>query len=136
MCPCKNLYTSVHSRIAHNNQKGETTQMLINRRMDKQNETCLCEFSSSTGVGSHSLLRRIFLTQGLNTGFLRSRQILYHLRHKTSPPEVVDIYSEDHTYQRWHAQGFTGLTTDQPTSVLMSIMNNTNGLSLVNSTSC
>ena len=27
---------------------------------------------------------------------------------------------------------FTGLITDQPTSVLMSIMNNINGLSLVN----
>ena len=56
--------------------------MLINRRMDKQNETCLCEFSSSTGVGSHSLLRRIFLTQGLNTGFLHCTRILYHLIHQ------------------------------------------------------
>ena len=29
-------------------------------------------------VGCHSLLQRIFLTQGLNTGLLHCRQILYH----------------------------------------------------------
>ena len=35
MCPCKNLYTSVHLSIAHNTPKVETTQMFINRWMDK-----------------------------------------------------------------------------------------------------
>ena len=39
----------------------------------------------NTGVGSHSLLQGIFLTQGLNLGFLWCRQILYHLRHQESP---------------------------------------------------
>ena len=33
----------------------------------------------NTGVGSHSLLRRIFPTQGLNLAFLYCRQILFRL---------------------------------------------------------
>ena len=32
-----------------------------------------------TGMGSHSLLQGIFLTQGSNHGLLHCRQILYHL---------------------------------------------------------
>ena len=41
------------------------------------------EFSSkNTRVGSHSLLRGIFPTQGLKPGLLHCRQILYHLSHK------------------------------------------------------
>ena len=39
----------------------------------------------NTGVGSHSLLQGIFLTQGSNTGLLHCRRILYHLNHKGSP---------------------------------------------------
>ena len=35
-----------------------------------------------TGVGSHSLLQGIFLTQGLNLSLLHCRQILYHLNHQ------------------------------------------------------
>ena len=35
----------------------------------------------NTGVGNHSLLQEIFATQGLNTGLLHCRQILYHLSH-------------------------------------------------------
>ena len=38
----------------------------------------------NTGVGCHSLLQRIFLTQGLNPGFLHCRQSLYHLSHQVS----------------------------------------------------
>ena len=33
----------------------------------------------TTGVGCHSLLQRVFLTQGSNPGFLHCRRILYHL---------------------------------------------------------
>ena len=40
------------------------------------------EFSMNTGVGSHSLLQGIFLTQGSNLGLLHRRQILYHLSHQ------------------------------------------------------
>ena len=39
----------------------------------------------NTGVGSLSLLQRIFPTQGLNPGLLHCRQILYQLSHKGSP---------------------------------------------------
>ena len=42
----------------------------------------LCPWDSpgkDTGVDCHSLLQRIFLTQGLNPGLLHCRQILYHL---------------------------------------------------------
>ena len=42
----------------------------------------------NTGVGCHSLLQGIFLTQGLNPGLLRCRQIIYHLRHQESPRRV------------------------------------------------
>ena len=38
------------------------------------------------GVGCHSLLQGIFLTQGLNPGLLHCRQILDHLSHQGSPP--------------------------------------------------
>ena len=39
----------------------------------------------NTGVGCHTLLQGIFLTEGLNPGFLHCRQILYHLSHQGSP---------------------------------------------------
>ena len=39
----------------------------------------------NTGVGSLSLLQRIFPTQGLNSGLLHCRQILYQLNHNRSP---------------------------------------------------
>ena len=38
-----------------------------------------------TGVGSLSLLQRIFQTRGLNRGLPYCRQILYQLSHKGSP---------------------------------------------------
>ena len=34
------------------------------------------------GVGCHSLLQGIFLTQGSNLGLVHCRQILYHLNHR------------------------------------------------------
>ena len=39
-------------------------------------------------MGSHSLLKEIFLTQGSNPGLLHCRQILYHLRHQGSPQQA------------------------------------------------
>ena len=36
----------------------------------------------NTGMGRHSLLQEIFLTQGLNLALLNCKQILYHLSHK------------------------------------------------------
>ena len=44
----------------------------------------------NTGVGSHSLLQGIFLTQGSNLCLLHCRQILYHLSH-TEALLLVDL---------------------------------------------
>ena len=41
--------------------------------------------SKNTGVGSHSLLQGIFLTQGSNPGLLHCRQIIYLPSHEGSP---------------------------------------------------
>ena len=47
---------------------------------------CLWNFpGKNTGVGSHSLLQVIFLTQGSNPGLLHGRQILYSLSYEGSP---------------------------------------------------
>ena len=48
----------------------------------------LCPWDSpgkKTGVGCHSLLHGIFLTQGSNRGLPHCRQILYCLSHQGSP---------------------------------------------------
>ena len=48
------------------------------------------EFSrQESGVGCHSLLQGIFLTQGLNPGLLHCRQILYHLSHQGRPRTLL-----------------------------------------------
>ena len=39
----------------------------------------------NAGLGSHSLLQGIFLTQGSNLGLLHCMQILYHLSQQGSP---------------------------------------------------
>ena len=39
----------------------------------------------NSGVGSLSLLQRIFPTQGLNLGLLLCRQIVYQLSHRETP---------------------------------------------------
>ena len=48
----------------------------------------LCPWDSpgrNTEVGGHSLLQRIFPTQGSNPDLLHCRQIVYHLSHQGSP---------------------------------------------------
>ena len=42
----------------------------------------------NTGVGSHSLLRGLFLTQGLNLGLLHCREILYYLSRQQRPQSL------------------------------------------------
>ena len=39
-------------------------------------------YKKNTRMGCHSLLQRIFLTQGSNPGFLHCRQVLYHHSHQ------------------------------------------------------
>ena len=43
----------------------------------------------NTGVDCHSLLQRIFLTQGSNPGLLHHRQILYHLSYREGPASLL-----------------------------------------------
>ena len=55
----------------------------------------------NTGLGSHSLLQRIFQTQGQDPSLLHCRQILYCLSHQGSPyrhyPEGTIYKSAKHT---------------------------------------
>ena len=60
-----------------------------------QSTRLLCPWDSpgkNTGVGCHSLLLGIFLTQGSNLGLLHCRQILYSLSHWGSPYFSVKSY--------------------------------------------
>ena len=43
----------------------------------------------NTGVGSHSFLQGIFLTQGSNLGLLHCRQILYCLSHQGNQLQII-----------------------------------------------
>ena len=45
----------------------------------------------NTGVGSHSLLQGIYLTQVSNPGFLHCRQIIYHLSRQGLPHKGNDL---------------------------------------------
>ena len=49
----------------------------------------------NTGVGSHSLLQGIFLTQGSNPGFPHCRQILYCLSHQGNPYLAKLLFKSD-----------------------------------------
>ena len=80
-------------------QKSESVSRLVVswlcNPMAIASQTPLCPWNSpgkNTGVGSHSLLRGIFLTQGLNLGLLHCRQILYHLSHQSWPPYSLTIW--------------------------------------------
>ena len=46
--------------------------------------------SQNTGVGSHSLLKGIFWSQGSNPGLLHCRWISYQLSHKGSPVALLN----------------------------------------------
>ena len=53
----------------------------------------LCPWKSpgkNTGMGCHTLLQRIFLTQGSNLGLLHCRQILYHLSQLSKLQEIME----------------------------------------------
>jgi len=54
----------------------------------------ICPWNSpgkNTGMGSHSFLHGIFLTQRLNLDLLHCRQILYHLSHQRSHQKHTHI---------------------------------------------
>ena len=84
----------------------------------------LCPWDSpgkNTGVGCHSLLQWIFLTQGSNLGLLHCKQILYHLSHQRSPDLWVDkfilipILSTPHSYSSYNYFLFTWFLICLPT---------------------
>ena len=55
----------------------------------------LCPWDSAgknTGVGCHSPLQRIFLTQGSNPGLLHCRQFLYHMSHREDTGKIYCLY--------------------------------------------
>ena len=68
----------------------------------------------NTGVGSHSLLQRIFPTQGLNPGLPHCRWILYQLSHQGSPKlfKIMVKYSVSTylCYVGWKALQITTLS--------------------------
>ena len=64
----------------------------------------LCSWNfpgKNTGVGNYFLLQGIFLTQGLNPGLLRCRQILYCLSHQGSPFRFL-IENKLVRRRQWH----------------------------------
>ena len=71
------LHTHDHSVISDSLQPYE---LLPDRLFSPWNSP-----GKNPGVGSHSLLQWIFLTQGLNPSLLHCSQILYHLSHHGSP---------------------------------------------------
>ena len=66
----------------------------------------LCPWNSpgkNTGVGCNFVLQEIFPTQGLNSGLLHCRQILYHLSHQGSPNSVwfhLYVESKENLYEQ------------------------------------
>ena len=60
----------------------------------------------NTGVGCHTLLQGIFLTQGLNPGLPRGRQILYHLSHQGRGPAYTYTYTYIYTYTCTYTMGY------------------------------
>ena len=64
----------------------------------------LCPWDSpgkNTGVGCHSLLQGILLTQGSNPGFLHYRQIRYYLSHQGSPLVILKYTVTTRRYCRF-----------------------------------
>ena len=56
----------------------------------------------NTGVGSHSLLQGIFLTQGANPGLLHCRLSLYHLSHWWKSRSRVRLFATAWTIHTVH----------------------------------
>ena len=57
----------------------------------------ILQAKQNTGVGSRSLLQRIFPTQGLNPGLLHCRQILFLLSHQGTPEEQWTTLNDSRT---------------------------------------
>ena len=79
------LYLIPHVRV-----KVLVTQSCLSTRL-------LCPWNSpgkNTGLGSHSPLQGLFLSQGSNPGLSQCRQIVQHLSHQGSPIPRTKINSK------------------------------------------
>ena len=84
---CKNSYISFNTKYARAKIIAQSCPTLCDP-MECSPLKLLCPWDSpgnNTGVGSHSFLQGIFLTQESNPGLLHCRQILYCLSHQGSP---------------------------------------------------
>ena len=75
---------------------GTQSCLTLHDPIDYSTSRILCPWNSlgkNTGVGSHSLLQGIFLTQGSNPGPLQYRWILYQLSHEGSPRLILFFLS-------------------------------------------
>ena len=89
------------------------TAQLCPTLCNPMNTRLLCSWNSpgkNTGVGCHSLLQGIFLTQGLKPGLLYCRQILQHLSHQGRPGSLP--------MSRFFTSGVQSIGTSASASVL------------------
>ena len=65
-------------------------QLFVTPQMQPTSILCLWNSpGKNIGMGCHFLLQGIFLTQGLNPGFVHCRQITYHLSHRDVPRKNI-----------------------------------------------
>ena len=87
--------------------------------MDSQLTRLLCPWDSpgkNTGMGSHSLLQGIFLTQGLNPHLLLCRQILYHWQAPRKAYKVVTFMLCEFPLNRTHTHIQLPISQNHPPS--------------------
>ena len=85
--------------------------------MDSQLTRLLCPWDSpgkNTGMGSHSLLQGIFLTQGLNPHHLLCRQILYHWQAPRKAHKIVTFMLGEFPLNKTHTHTHTHTVTHFP----------------------
>jgi len=92
--------------------------------MDCSPPRLLCPWNSpgkNTGVGFHSFLWGIFLTQGSNPSLPHCRQILYHLSYREepkNPPSNAGDLSKRHQFSPWVGK-IPWMRAWQPTPVFL-----------------
>ena len=80
--------------------------------------------SKNTGVGSLSLLQRIFPTQELNQGLLHCRQILYQLSYLGSPNKQINIFKIEREYLQRQPQGNSSKISTNDASLVAQLIKN------------
>ena len=82
----KIMERKVYSSSIHNGKKESEGRSVVSDSLQPHGLFSSWNFpGENTGVGSLSLLRGVFPTQGLNPGLRHCRRILYQLNHKGSP---------------------------------------------------